>query len=91
MGAFGYFPTYTLGNLYAAQLFDKMKNVFGNVNQMIEEGNRIPILDWSRKNIHEKGRLYNPSDLIEKATGAPPSSEPFLNYINEKYSKIYNF
>tara|TARA_Y100000746_G_C15336885_1_gene380135 strand:- start:70 stop:891 length:822 start_codon:yes stop_codon:yes gene_type:complete len=91
MGAFGYFPTYTLGNLYAAQLFDKMKNVFGNVNQMIEEGNWLPILDWLRKNIHEKGRLYNPSDLIEKATGAPPSSEPFLNYINEKYSKIYNF
>ena len=91
MGAFGYFPTYTLGNLYAAQLFDKMKSEFGNVNQMIEEGNWLPILDWLRKNIHEKGRLHSPSDLIEKATGSQPSSEPFLNYINEKYSKIYNF
>mgnify|MGYP006207616109 FL=1 len=91
MGAFGYFPTYTLGNLYAAQLFETMKEELDDVNNMIEEGNWNPLLDWLRKNIHEKGRLYNPSDLIKKATGKIPSSGPFLKYLNEKYSKIYGF
>ncbi len=91
MGAFGYFPTYTLGNLYAAQLFETMKNKFEDVDQMIENGDWEPLLQWLRENIHEKGRLYNPSDLIENATGNAPSSEPFLKYLNEKYSALYGF
>ncbi len=91
MGAFGYFPTYTLGNLYAAQLFDSMKNEFEDVNKMIEKGNWSPLLKWLREHIHEKGRLYNPSDLIENATGKKPSSAPFLKYLNEKYGRIYGF
>jgi len=91
MGAFGYFPTYTLGNLYAAQLFETMKHKFENMNNMIARGDWVPLLKWLRENIHEKGRLYNPSDLIKNATGKSPTSEPFLKYLNEKYSAIYEF
>ena len=91
MGAFGYFPTYTLGNLYAAQLFETMKHEFEDMNKMIENGDWNLLLKWLKEKIHEKGRLYNPSDLIKNATGNAPSSKPFLKYLNEKYSAIYGF
>ena len=90
-GAFGYFPTYTLGNLYAAQLCEKMVDDLGDLDEVIRSGDWSPILAWLRENIHSHGMLYDPSELIERATGQPPSPEPFLEYIEKKYSQIYGF
>ena len=89
MGAFGYFPTYTLGNLYAAQLLDAMQKELGDVDEIISSGDWSSMLTWLRNNIHSKGSVMEPSQLIESATGSPPSPEPFLNYVEEKYSKLY--
>lgn len=89
MGAFGYFPTYTLGNLYAAQLLEAMRDDLGDIDKMISSGDWSPMLDWLRPRIHERGSQVTPSELIEDATGKAPTPEPFLNYIEEKYRALY--
>ena len=90
MGAFGYFPTYTLGNLYAAQLLKAMEEDLGDIDAIISSGDWSNMLDWLRIKVHSKGSILEPSDLIKSATGLPPSPEPFLEYVEEKYSKLYN-
>ena len=89
MGAFGYFPTYTLGNLYAAQLLQTMASQLGDIDQIISSGDWSPMLDWMRTKVHDKGSVMSPAELIEAATGSAPSPEPFLRYVEEKYSKLY--
>ena len=90
MGAFGYFPTYTLGNLYAAQLLEAMEKDLGNIDVLVAEGNWQPMLEWLRPNIHARGSQVSPAQLIEDATGTPPSPEPFLRYVEKKYGQLYN-
>jgi carboxypeptidase Taq len=90
MGAFGYFPTYTLGNLYAAQLLHTMSKELGNIEEIISSGDWSSMLTWLRTRIHENGSVMTPSKLIESATGNAPSPEAFLNYVESKYSKLYN-
>ena len=90
MGAFGYFPTYTLGNLYAAQLLEAMSQEIGDVDEIIETGDWSPMLAWLRPKIHLQGSKLTPSELIEQATGVPPTPQPFIDYVESKYSKLYN-
>ena len=89
MGAFGYFPTYTLGNLYAAQLLEAMGQDLGEIDEVIESGEWQPILNWLRPRIHQRGSQVSPSELIQDATGFPPSPEAFLRYIEGKYTRLY--
>ena len=89
MGAFGYFPTYTLGNLYAAQLLEAMTSELGDVDDLIGAGDWQPMLDWLRPRIHARGSLVSPAQIIEDATGSPPSPEPFLRYVERKYGALY--
>jgi len=89
MGAFGYFPTYTLGNLYASQLLDAAKNDLPKYNQDIEEGKFDSLLGWMRKNIHSRGSILRPAELIEEATGTPPSPDSFVNYLTKKIKRLY--
>ena len=89
MAAFGYFPTYTLGNLYAAQLLQAMSKDLGNIDSLIEGGDWIPMLDWLRTNIHEKGSVMTPAELIQQATGSPPAPDAFLEYVEGKYGSLY--
>ena len=84
----GYFPTYTLGNLYAAQFTDKMRKEL-NIDVLIEKGELEPILSWLRTNIHRHGSLYWPDELAKKIFGKQLNTEYFLNYLKKKYSKIY--
>ena len=89
MGAFGYFPTYTLGNLYAAQLLEAMAADLGDIDELVASGNWEPMLTWLRPRIHERGSQVSPAQLIEDATGSPPSPEPFLRYVERKYGELY--
>jgi carboxypeptidase Taq len=93
-GMFGYFPTYTLGNLYAAQFTRKLQSdLFAQsgikLQSYIAKGDFETILKWLRKNIHEYGSLYWPKELIKKVTGEELNPKYFLEYIKSKYSKIY--
>jgi carboxypeptidase Taq len=89
MGAFGYFPTYTLGNLYAAQLLESMQSDLGDIDTLVSSGDWSSLLQWLRPRIHEQGSKMSPAELIEYATGSPPSPEPFLRYVEAKYGSLY--
>ena len=66
-----------------------MADELGDIDALVESGDWSPLLEWLRPRIHAEGSKMSPSDLIEKATGAPPSPEPFLRYVEEKYGRIY--
>lgn len=90
MGAFGYFPTYALGNLYAAQIFTQFSKTHSDWEKKIESGKFDFIKDFLHKNVYKWGREYRSADLIKKITGRPFSSSDYLDYLNKKYSDIYN-
>ena len=85
LGAIGYFPTYTLGNLNAAQLmFAAEKQVQGLCDQLAQ-GHYRPLLDWLRANIHQPGRKYLPADLMRRATGETTQTRYRIAYLRDKY------
>ena len=88
-GSFGYFPSYALGNLYGLQFFKKLKTDIPGFNSLIANGDFSPIHEWLSNNIHKWGKRLAPCDLLKKVTGEKLSVEPFLSYIEQKYSGIY--
>lgn len=89
-GQFGYFPTYSLGNIYASQLHKKMMEDL-DVPQLIKEGKIKDILAWMDTHIHKKGALMDPVDLIRDVTGEDINIQHYVDYLNQKYGKLYGF
>lgn len=89
-GAFGYFPTYSLGNIYGACLDQAMRKDIPGREEMVRKAETAPILDWLRKSIHAKGRLLPAPALIEQATGEPASAAPLLDYLEAKFGELYD-
>ncbi|MGB0504698.1 MAG: carboxypeptidase M32 [Pikeienuella sp.] len=89
-GLFGYFPTYSLGNIYAACLDEAMRAEMPNRDEMVRQGETAPILSWLRANIHEHGRVLTAPELIEQATGKPPSAAPLVAYLKDKFGTLYD-
>jgi carboxypeptidase Taq len=83
-GAIGYFPTYTLGNLYAAQFFEQATKDLGDLDTQFARGNFVPLLDWLRQNIHRHGTRFRAGDLVRRVTGRPLSAEPLLKHLRAK-------
>lgn len=84
MGAIGYFPTYTLGNILVAQLF-AAANQDSTVSRGIESGNYLPLREWMRREIHTHGCRYLPNDLIMRATGKAPDPTDYLVHLRSRY------
>jgi carboxypeptidase Taq len=91
LGDFGYFPTYALGNICAAQFFDAFTKKHKNWEKQILSGDLSFIRDWLKQNIHQWGKTYNTEELIKKVSGKSLSQKPYCSYLNRKYSEIYNF
>lgn len=89
-GSLGYFPTYSLGSFYAAQLFHQIQQEIPDLDQHILEGDTGLILDWLRKHIHTYGRYYTANELCEKACGEPLQFGYFMDYVKKKYGTIYD-
>lgn len=89
LGAMGYFPTYALGNLYAAQMFAAAARAIRDLEGSIRRGDLAPLLSWLRENVHAHGMRYRAPELIERVSGLPLSIEPFMAYIQGKFSPIY--
>jgi carboxypeptidase Taq len=83
-GYFGYFPTYTLGNLIAAQLWSQMRIDMPDIDADLERGEFTPIRDWLREHIHQHGRKYTQRELLRRATRQELGVEPFLEYLETK-------
>ena len=87
-GSFGYFPTYTLGALMAAQLAEAMRAAVPDLDREIERGNFAPLVEWLRANVHGRGCFDPTSDaLLEQATGRPLDTGAFQRHIGERYSR----
>lgn len=88
-GAFGYFPTYSLGSLLAAQIEEALRQDFEDFDEKIRSGEFDEIRGWLRKKIHSKGRTHPTQELIQDVTGRELSEKPFIKYAEQKYSDIY--
>ena len=88
-GSFGYFPTYSLGSVYAAQFFAKATEEIPNLAAEIEKGNTLPLLEWLRTKVHQKGRYFTSEGLCKEITGEGLNGEHFLRLAKEKYADIY--
>jgi carboxypeptidase Taq len=88
-GSFGYFPSYTLGAIYACQFFNAMKRKIPDIEDQIAKGRLLVVKDWLNKNIHCLGRLYSAEDLVKKVTGDALNPHLYMNYLKEKYAAIY--
>jgi carboxypeptidase Taq len=88
-GLFGYFPTYTLGNVYAAQLFARAKSDLPDMEEGFARGEYGGLLAWLREKIHSQGRRRTPTDLIERAVGGPIDSRPLMDHLRRKYGELY--
>ncbi len=84
-GAFGYFPSYMLGNLYSAQIYYAMRSDVSEFDELVSKGDFTPIVNWLKEKIHKKGKLYDPKELIRIATGKEFDTSCFVRYIKEKY------
>ncbi|MEX0873981.1 MAG: carboxypeptidase M32 [Actinomycetota bacterium] len=89
-GSFGYFPTYTLGNLYAAQIFERVIEDIPDVYDGFERGDFSPLKEWLNANLHAHGSRYTPSELCERISGKPLSSEPLLRHLETKLRPLYD-
>lgn len=83
-GMIGYFPTYTIGNLMAAQLWQALRTDLPDVDASIAAGDFGPLREWLRDNIHRHGRKFDSRELLRRATGEELSVEPFLVYLEGK-------
>jgi len=90
-GYFGYFPSYTLGNIYSGQLLDKINEAIPNWKNNLIVGDLKDVQNWLVRNVHNQGNLHDPEELIRKTTGQELESKPYLNYLNEKYEELYGF
>jgi carboxypeptidase Taq len=88
-GAIGYFPTYTLGNLYAAQFFEQARKDVGDPDAMFARGEFKQLLDWLRQNIHRHGQRFTARQLVKRVTGRELSAQPLLNHLRRKAFELY--
>lgn len=89
MGAIGYFPTYTLGNLYAAQFWATIRRALPEMDTGIVRGDFAPLLGWLRENVHVHGRRFPATELCERVTGSPLSADSLVGYLEAKLRPIY--
>lgn len=89
-GYIGYFPTYALGNLMAAQLWDKINSDIPDLEMQIEHAKFSDLLAWLRENIHQHGAKYEPLELLERVVGTGLDVEPYLQYLETKFGVIYS-
>jgi carboxypeptidase Taq len=88
-GLFGYFPTYSLGNVYAAQLFAAADRELGGLHEQFARGEFAPLKEWLNEKVHRHGRRYSARELIVKATGAAPGATPMIEYLQGKFGELY--
>jgi carboxypeptidase Taq len=88
-GSFGYFPTYSLGNLIAGQLWESVREAIPDLDDQIGGGRLGPLRDWLREHVHRHGRKFTSDELLERITGRPIEVGPYVDYLKRKFGAIY--
>jgi carboxypeptidase Taq len=89
-GSIGYFPTYALGNLISAQIWERITSELPDLPDAIEAGDFAPLRDWLRENLHRHGRKFTPAETLERVVGTQQiDPEPYVRYLREKLAGIY--
>jgi carboxypeptidase Taq len=88
-GAFGYFPTYSLGNVYAGCLHKALRADLPDLDASLAEGDARPATDWLRDRLQRHGGLYTPVEVVTRACGTAPTEGPLLDYLEAKFGEIY--
>lgn len=88
-GYVGYFPTYLVANLAAAQLATTIDASCGHLDDLIAEGDFATVNQWLKENIFTYGAQYSTSQLLKSASGSPLSSQPYMDYLLKKYTEVY--
>ena len=89
-GSFGYFPTYSLGSVLAAQLYAAAEDDLRDLDDRIRAGGFDDLNGWLRENVHQHGKRYTTPELIERATGEAFTADYFLEYVESKYGELYD-
>lgn len=89
-GTIGYFPTYALGNLISAQLFNRAKADIPGLEEGFARGEFLPLLGWLRKHVHAHGAKFTAPELIQRELGEEIQAQPLLDYMRAKYTEIYD-
>ncbi len=89
VGLFGYFPTYSLGNVYAGCLYQALRNVVPGLDGQLAEGDTSGATAWLRENVQQYGGLFAPREIIQRASGVEPGPEPLLAYLEQKFGALY--
>ena len=88
-GLFGYFPTYTIGNVLSVQFFEEAVRAHPEIPEGIQRGEFSTLLQWLRENIHRHGSRYLPDEVVERVTGRPLDTAPYLRYLRTKFGELY--
>ncbi len=88
-GIFGYFSTYSLGNLISSMLWDKINEDIPDLQAQIEHAKFDSLLAWLQENIHVHGAKFEPVDLVKRVTGLELTAEPYIKYLKDKFGEIY--
>jgi carboxypeptidase Taq len=88
-GLLGYFATYTLGNVIAAQLSRTFRAAHPAFDEDVRRGDFSALLQWLRDNLHRHGRKFQPRELVQQITGGPIDPAPYLEYLEAKYQDVY--
>src|SRR5207245_5421601 len=89
MGGIGYFPTYTLGNLYAAQLMEQARQDLGDLDNDFRRGEFNRLKGWLNEKVHRQGQRYRAGEVCKRITGKALSHKPLLTYLRKKYEPLY--
>ena len=90
LGLFGYFPTYTLGNLYAAQLYDSAVRDIPDLDEQVSRGELMPLKSWLNAKVHQRGSRLQAGELVREVAGKGLEIGPFVGYLNEKFGRLYD-
>ena len=89
-GDFGYFPSYALGYIYAAQFKKAMLKDLPDFDGLLRSGNITPIRNWLTTHVHHYGAMKQPIEIVNEVTGGPLNAEPLIDYLRAKYRELYS-
>ena len=86
---FGYFPTYSLGNVISVQLWERVRAELPDLDRALERGEYGDLRDWLRESLHRHGRKFTPQETLERAAGGPIDAGPYIRYLKDKLETIF--